>query len=142
MPTQFLSPLALLSIIAIATACSPSPQQPASNAASADAAAAQSGTASEDAAPQTAGLITSEPAELTCDGPQVVSVRWDVGAVQPAVELVEIWTGSPPSLFAAGAAAGEAITGQWAMPGTIFILRDKATGRDLDRVTVGGPACG
>lgn len=92
----------------------------------------------------TPGLVSVEPAELkSCDKLEVVSVRWNVNQVEPEVQLVEVWTGpaANESVFASGGKTGEGVTGPWAMPGTIFTLKDKGTGKVLSRTTVGGPAC-
>ena len=143
MSMKALASLALIAGFTMLAGCKPAAQDPvADTATSASPAPAEPAAPATPATPQGVGLLTTEPAELTCDRPQAISVRWDVAAVEPAVELVEIWTGQPLSLFASGAVAGEAVTGPWALPGTIFVLRDKATGRDLDRIVVGGPACG
>ena len=89
------------------------------------------------------GLIKTEPAELACEGPQVVAVHWDVGTASPATQQVEIWTGPAgiESVFASGGRAGEGVTGPWSLPGTIFTMKDKSTGKVLSRLTIPGPPC-
>lgn len=71
------------------------------------------------------------------------TVRWDLRAEHPDVAFVEIWVGddAAPRLFVAGGPFGEAKTAAWTTPGLIFSLRDKATGTELKRITVAGPAC-
>ncbi len=91
----------------------------------------------------TAGLMAVEPAELPACEPAVVALRWDVSGVTPDLPLVEIWTGpaTNESIFASGGKSGEAVTAAWAMPGTTFTLKDKATGRVVSRIAIGGPPC-
>ena len=129
---------ALLLLIGI-TACQPS----GTDASKQDAAATSSPTAT--AAPAAKGPVSIDPASLaSCETPAVVTVRWDIRADHPDVKEIEVWTGSvthPLTLFAASGAAGEAKTGPWAGPGSIFAVKDKATGKELGRATIEGPAC-
>lgn len=84
------------------------------------------------------------PASLAdCAQGSVVTLTWDFRTSQPPVGEVEVFTGAPEheTLFAAGGPNGQAPTGAWAYPGTVFILKDKVDGRELERVTVTGPAC-
>jgi hypothetical protein len=91
------------------------------------------------------GPVTIEPASLaSCEKGEVVTVRWDIRKDHPDVKEIEVWTGSathPLTLFAASGIAGEAKTGPWAGPGSIFAVKDRATGQELARATVQGPAC-
>jgi hypothetical protein len=97
------------------------------------------------AAPAPAGPMTIDPASLSsCTTGAIVTVRWDIRAAHPGVKEIEVWTGSvthPLTLFAAGAPSGEAKTGLWAGPGSIFAVKDRATGQELARATVQGPTC-
>ena len=84
------------------------------------------------------------PAAMADCNPVVATVTWDVRGKHSTVSDVEILVGpdSAPTLFAAGGAYGETKTAQWAVPGAIFRLRDKATGEELERATIAGPTCG
>jgi hypothetical protein len=97
------------------------------------------------AAPAPTGPVTLDPASFSsCQTGAVVTVRWDIRKEHPKVKEIEVWTGStshPLTLFAASAPAGEAKTGAWAGPGSIFAVKDRATGQELARATVQGPAC-
>ena len=77
-----------------------------------------------------------------CD-PVVAQISWDVSKLNPPIDSVEIYTGSDANntLFAAGGNVGTQATGQWTSPGAIFILKDKNTGVELDRLQVQGPDC-
>ncbi|MEO6138029.1 MAG: hypothetical protein ABIP11_05085 [Luteimonas sp.] len=95
-------------------------------------------------APAPTGPVSIDPATLSSCTGAIVTVRWDIRAAHPDVKEIEVWTGSathPLTLFAAGAPSGEAKTGQWAGPGSIFAIKDKASGQELARATAQGPAC-
>lgn len=98
-----------------------------------------------ESAPVAQGPITLEPANLaSCDIGAELSVKWDVRVAHPEVTETEIWTGSATpelTLFAASGPYGEAKTGAWASPGSIFAVRDRATGKELARAVVQGPSC-
>ena len=131
--------IALLLPIGI-TACQPSSTDPSKPEAAANT------TPTATAAPAAAkGPVSIDPASLaSCETPAVVTVRWDIRAGHPDVKEIEVWTGSathPLTLFAASGTAGEAKTGPWAGPGSIFAVKDKATGKELGRATIEGPAC-
>lgn len=84
------------------------------------------------------------PGELTgCTQGKVVTLKWDFRSIHPEVTEVEILTGTPATetLFAAGGPTGEAPTGPWAYPGTMFVIKNKADGKELSRVVVAGQAC-
>jgi len=92
-----------------------------------------------------AGVLSVEPAKMTaCDPAAVATVKWDIGNRNPGVTDVELSVQSgneAPKIFAAGGAAGQTQTGQWARPGTHFELKDKATGKLLDQISIQGPDC-
>jgi hypothetical protein len=103
-----------------------------------------SATPATTTADQPSGPAYVSPANLAdCTRGSVVTLTWDFRTSQPAVGEVEVFTGGPghETLFAAGGPNGQAPTGAWAYPGTVFILKDKVDGRELERVTVAGPAC-
>ena len=63
---------------------------------------------------------------------------------EKAVAVVEIYAGNAegtPGLFASGGAVGQSETGPWVRPGSVFSLRDKATGSELEKLVIGGPVC-
>jgi hypothetical protein len=121
------------------SACQPSDTDTSKNAAS------PASAPSVATAPAPTGPVTIEPASLTsCETGAVVTVRWDIRKEHPDVKDIEVWTGSathPLTLFTASGTAGEAKTGPWAGPGSIFAVKDRATGQELARATVQGPAC-
>ena len=98
-----------------------------------------------EAKPVMAGPISIEPDSLaSCDVGAEVTVHWDVSAEHPQVTETEVWTGSATrelTLFAASGPSGEAKTGPWTGPGSIFAVKDRATGEELARVVVNGPRC-
>ena len=101
-------------------------------------------TAAEPAATDTSkGLIRSDVTQMTGCDPVVAQISWDVSKSNPPIDSVEIYTGSEANntLFAAGGNVGTQATGQWTSPGAIFILKDKSTGVELDRLQVQGPDC-
>lgn len=86
-----------------------------------------------------------DPASIAaCGQPVVATVKWDVRKEHPQTTTVQIYTGADdaPTLFAEGGNYGEAKTAAWTSPGSIFRLRDKASGEELQRVVVAGPKCG
>ena len=98
---------------------------------------------SQASAPPT-GPAYATPARLSsCTQGAVVTLKWDIRAIQPLATEVEVMTGLAPNetLFAVGGPADEATTGAWARPGTSFTLRDKASGQELTRVIIEGPDC-
>jgi hypothetical protein len=100
--------------------------------------------ASKETTSQISNQIFVEPATLSsCGVGKIVTVKWDVRAEKPAITDVEIFTGAPmkETLFAAGGPTGEAATGPWASPGTVFILKNKADGKNVAHIVVGGPTC-
>lgn len=97
----------------------------------------------QDSAPPS-GPAYASPARLSsCTQGAVVTLKWDMRAIQPLVTEVEVTTGTAPNetLFALGGPVDEAATGAWARPGTSFTIRDKASGQELARVVVDGPDC-
>jgi hypothetical protein len=89
------------------------------------------------------GLIRSDVTQMTGCNPVVAQISWDVSKLNPPIDNVEIYTGSDANntLFAAGGNVGTQATGQWTSPGAVFILKDKNTGAELDRLQVQGPDC-
>lgn len=89
-------------------------------------------------------FIHAEPAELqNCDFTKVL-LQWDTSTAEKAVAVVEIYAGNAegtPGLFASGGAVGQSETGPWVRPGSVFSLRDKATGAELEKLVIGGPVC-
>lgn len=120
------------------SACSP---ESTPHAASSSAPASSTPTIGEKEATGPAYVVPSELA--SCTEGKVVTLKWDFRSTHPDVSDVEILTGAPTkeTLFAAGGPNGEALTGAWAYPGTIFIIKNKADGTELNRVIVSGPSC-
>ncbi len=88
--------------------------------------------------------LSLDPLLMTTCGAAEVQVKWDVRTKHPDVSEIEIWVGSNDSntkLWMANAPYGEAKTGPWTGPGALFILKNKADGAELDRVTMQGPPC-
>ncbi len=74
--------------------------------------------------------LTANPDPLP-SGANVTTLTWNA----PGATLVKV--GSPTgTTFAAGGAAGSAVTGPWASPGMRFYLLDQATGATLASVTL------
>jgi hypothetical protein len=97
------------------------------------------------AAPQPAAtrFLHVSPARLDhCKRGQEVEVSWDLGSAFPGVTGVEIFVGpeDQQKLFSAGGAKGQTKTGPWTKPGTIFRLKNKKTGEEIERLTMQGPA--
>lgn len=93
--------------------------------------------------PAAVGALRIAPGRLSSCEPVIAEVNWDVRSAHPEVVDVDILVGpdTSPTLFASGGAYGSARTGAWTVPGAIFRLRDRASGVELDRATVSGPAC-
>lgn len=89
-------------------------------------------------------FIRADPAELpNCEFAKV-TLKWDTSRVGKPIAVVEIYAGnaqSTPGRFASGGAVGEAETGLWVRAGSVFSLRDKASGAEIERLTIGGPIC-
>lgn len=93
--------------------------------------------------PQTR-FIHAEPAELPDCEFTKVTLKWDASTSGTSVSVVEIYAGDAegtPGLFAAAGITGERETGPWVRPGSVFSLRDKATGVELEKLVIGGPRC-
>ncbi|MHC9085634.1 hypothetical protein ACYX7E_11475 [Luteimonas sp. RIT-PG2_3] len=92
----------------------------------------------------TSTLLSSDRETLATCSPEVAKISWDVSQQHPNVTNVQIFAGpdSEPVLFSSGGATGSVETGAWTKPGTIFRLRDGASGEELSRIVIGGPACG
>lgn len=93
----------------------------------------------------TSPLMSVEPANVaSCDPGVVATVKWHTQSADVSAVSNEIWVGASATdlkLFAAGGAQGQAETGPWTHPGTHFVLKNKADGKVLADVTVGGPKC-
>ena len=94
-------------------------------------------------APATADVLRVTQSNMAACHPAAgADVRWDasrhagVNTVQ-----IDIGTGSSEKLFAEGGATGDAKTGPWVRPGTVFTAKAKASGKMLGTVTVAGPTC-
>lgn len=90
------------------------------------------------------GSAYTVPSTLAdCAQGRIVTLKWDFRTSHPNVSDLEVYTGAPgkETLFAAGGNPGEAATGPWAYPGTVFLLKDKASGEELTQVKVLGPDC-
>jgi hypothetical protein len=89
-------------------------------------------------------FIHADPAELpNCDFARVL-LKWDTSRAEKPVAVVEIYAGnaqSTPGRFASGGAVGEAETGLWVRSGSVFSLRDKASGAEIEKLVIGGPIC-
>lgn len=130
------TPLATAILLASLTACGPKPDdgqsQPAGSAGTAP--TAESGPSS----------LSVDPTSVVDCQPVVATVAWDLRKTHPEVANVQIFAGTAASsnLFTEGGAYGSAKTGQWTGSGSLFSLRDKAGGKEIERVIVSGPACG
>lgn len=135
-PFRLLIPVAVL--ILTLTGCqssnSPTPSTPAASATTPYAVPAT-----------TSPLMSIAPANVAqCDPGVVATVKWDARSADAAATMMEVWVGASSTdikLFAAGGAQGHAETGPWTHPGTHFVLKNKADGKVLADVTVGGPKC-
>lgn len=135
---NFLRTLATLVLGTTIAACSQADQdQP-------DAERATAGASTPQSAKQTSGPAYAIPDRLSnCTQGSVVELKWDFRTVQPSASEIEIMTGIPPNetLFAVGGPSDKAATGAWALPGTSFTFKDKASGQELAKVIVEGPDC-
>lgn len=89
-------------------------------------------------------LLSIEPANMTaCDPAVTAVVKWDVRKAHSELSTVSVWAGSGPTakLFITSGASGQAETGQWVRPGSIFELRNPSTDEVLGQIKVGGPVC-
>jgi hypothetical protein len=93
----------------------------------------------------TSPLMSVDPANIAqCDPGVVATVKWNTHAAEPSADMVEVWVGASSTelkLFAAGGGQAQAETGPWTHPGSHFVLKNKADGKVLADVTVGGPKC-
>ena len=93
----------------------------------------------------TSPLMSVDPANVAqCDPGVVATVKWNIQSADTSAAMTEVWVGASSTdikLFAAGGAQGQAETGPWTHPGAHFVLKNKADGKVLADVTVGGPKC-
>ncbi len=122
-------------------ACQHSAQETAAPAAAAS--SAKSAPAATATAPATAGVLSVTPSSMAaCDPAAVADVHWNASR-HAGVNTVQIYigTGSSEKLFAEGGATGDAKTGPWVHPGTVFTAEATDSGKMLGMVTVAGPTC-
>ena len=131
--------IVLLPVTALLLAvCQHSSQETAAPASSARSAPAATATA-----PATVGVLSVTPSSMAaCDPAAVADVYWNASR-HVGVNTVQIYigTGSSEKLFAAGGATGDAKTGPWVRPGTVFTAKAKDSGTVLGTVTISGPTC-
>lgn len=135
--------LALTVLTLALTACQPQDVEPAQKPVAATPDASASTHTEPTAVPAEPRLISLEPASMpTCDAAEVVA-KWDVRAKHPDVTSIEIWVGfgTETKVWIASTPFGEAPTGPWTTPGAVFILKNQATGDELARTIMQGPAC-
>jgi hypothetical protein len=83
------------------------------------------------------GSITANPnpATPTANGNAITTISWNAPS---AVTAVEVHLGGPTGpLFAAGGAAGSAVTGPWVSNGMTFYLQDASNGAGSNSATLG-----
>lgn len=99
--------------------------------------------ASKEQPPTTPSLLSLEPASMTNCGPAEVLAKWDVRPSHPDVTAIEIWVGTATNnkVWIASTPYGEAKTGPWAGPGSLFVLKNQATGEEISRAVIQGPTC-
>lgn len=95
----------------------------------------------------TSEKFSIEPAMLTqCDPASEVSISWNLTDM-PTTSKFELYVNNDGSnesdkLFSASTGnVGSAKTGQWAKPGTRFLLKDEGTKEVVAEALVGGPRC-
>jgi hypothetical protein len=143
MKYTFLLPAALL-IAATVSGCKPATDLGAEPTAAPGAAATPVDSSAN--APTASGVVFSaDPAGLeACEkAPKVVTLKWDARAVA-GVHDVEIWASRPagdPKLFTHSGAVGEKQTGAWVQPGSLFFLKDPASGAELSHLEVAAIPC-
>ncbi|WP_158883208.1 hypothetical protein [Rhodanobacter sp. L36] len=106
--------------------------------------AATSTSAASATVKQSTSMSVDPGSMVSCDPAAVATVKWSVGSDHPGISSVQLFVTSDaqgPKVLAEGGAAGQAQTGNWTRPGTLFVLKDKSTGNILDQVKVSGPAC-
>jgi len=84
-----------------------------------------------------------EPSSLpACEPGSVVKVIWDATDLTTSTDL-QLWVvaGGQEKLFASGGASGDATTGAWSRPGTIFRLKTAGDGSVVAEAVVDGPSC-
>ena len=122
-------------------ACQHSSQETAAPAAPAS--SAKSAPTTTASTPATASVLSVTPSSMAaCDPAAVADVHWNASR-HAGVNTVQIYigTGSSEKLFAEGGAAGDAKTGPWVRPGTVFTAKAKDSGTVLGTVTIAGPTC-
>ncbi len=90
-----------------------------------------------------ASVLSVTPSSMTtCVPAAVADVHWDVSR-HAGVNTVQIYigTGRSEKLFAEGGATGDAKTGPWVRPGTVFTAKARYSGRVLGTATIAGPTC-
>lgn len=136
--------LVLLPLALVIAACgpapsdqtTPAPEQPASSPAA----------TTPMSAPPVASTkyIHASPIRLEkCGKGEAVEITWDLQGAFPGVTGVEVYVGSDDKqkLFSAGGAKGTTKTGPWTKPGTIFRLKNKKTGEEIEQLVIDGPPC-
>lgn len=91
-------------------------------------------------------IISLNPASLSlCHEMAVVRVRWNVRDLPSGIGLMtQVWikeADGNTKLFASGADVGEEVTGPWARPGMVFMLKDAGTGVVLAEVELKEQEC-
>jgi hypothetical protein len=82
------------------------------------------------------------PSLLECDVPQVAKISWNASAA--GVRSVKIFVRDKKGqevLFSSGDPIGSASTGAWAVAGTMFVLRDGYTSKQITDVSVRSDNC-
>lgn len=135
-----LSRVTIVAALFALAACAPEPEE---TPASTPAAPAAADAAAAPAATPASSDMQVVPAQITSCAGEIATVKWDFSKSHADVAVVEIYVGpaDAPTLFASGGNTGEASTGAWTVPTTLFIARDKATGTELGTVAATGPAC-
>ena len=142
MNSQYKTVVLMPAAVLLLAACQHSSQQTAQTpapAASAQASAAATGNNT----PATTSVLTVTPSSMAaCNPAAVADVHWDASQ-HAGVNTVQIYigTGSSEKLFAEGGATGDAKTGPWVHPGTVFTAKATDSGKMLGMVTVAGPTC-
>lgn len=135
--------IALLPCLLLLSACGQAPQTPPAEKVEREA-ARESSTPESRPATMGRGFLLAKPSSLPNCEPAVVQIAWDTRAADPDLTDVKVSVIAPGEsagkLFAAGGATDKAVTGAWVKPGLSFQLHDGA-GKELDRITIGGPAC-
>jgi hypothetical protein len=97
-----------------------------------------------DESKETHGITVSPSAMGDCEANKIVTVSWDATKKPNVVPPLDIYVsddGRVEKLFVQGGLSGQEVTGPWAKANITFILKEKATNKELARAAIAATPC-